>query len=295
MKISFKLFVPMLFLSGMAGAQQKSPAFPKLTGPYFGQTPPGAAAEVFAKDLISLSGRYEFGVSFSPDGKELLVGTQEGDIACVVYSKETAEGWSEPKRISLTQGEFQNEMEAFFTPDGKYIYLAPFNDFKDLRLWKVDRAPQGWTNPGPLDPVVTSFPAFYPVCAANHTLYFYNIAERKICKAPFKDGKYTASEIVGIPLGVHCFIAPDENFALVDGRIEENGKMDIYVVFRNAQGRWLEPQNLGAGVNTEFSETCPALSHDGKYIFFSRYNEANEISDIYWVDAKIIEAFKVKN
>ncbi|MBE0665435.1 MAG: PD40 domain-containing protein [Candidatus Aminicenantes bacterium] len=52
---------------------------------------------------------------------------------------------------------------------------------------------------------------------------------------------------------------------------------------------------MGAAVNSEFSETCPALSHDGKYIFFSRYNEANEVSDIYWVDAKILGELKTKN
>lgn len=295
MKILFKLFVLLLFLSGLVGGQQKSTAFPKLTGPYFGQTPPGTVAEVFAKDLISVTGRYEYGVSFSPDGRELLVGTQDSDSAYLVYSKETAAGWSEPKRISLTQGKFKNEMEAFFTPDGKSIYLAPFNNPNDLRLWKVERSPQGWAHPGPLDPAVSSFPAFYPVCAANQTLYFFNIQERKICRATSRNGKYTASEVAGIPLGVHCFIAPDESFALIDGRIVENGKMDIYVVLKNAQGQWLEPQNLGAGVNTEFGETCPALSQDGKYIFFSRYNEAKEISDIYWVDAKIIEALKAKN
>jgi hypothetical protein len=38
----------------------------------------------------------------------------------------------------------------------------------------------------------------------------------------------------------------------------------------------------------EFSESCPSLSADGKYLFFSRYDEDGGIAQIYWSDAKVI-------
>ena len=37
-----------------------------LSGPYFGQIPPEFEAEIFAPDLVSLEGRYEFAISFAP-------------------------------------------------------------------------------------------------------------------------------------------------------------------------------------------------------------------------------------
>ena len=89
---------------------------------------------------------------------------------------------------------------------------------------------------------------------------------------------------------MHAFIAPDESFMLLDARREDSlGKADIYVSFPGGDGGWTTPVNLGPGVNSEYGETCPSLSPDGKHLFFSRYNEKNEMSQIYWVDAGVIE------
>ena len=284
----------LLGLSVVTFCQNAQKEFPVLTGPYFGQTHAGDTAEIFAKDLISVKGRFEFAVSLSPNGKELLAGVQEGDTAYIVYTKEINEGWTKPKKISLSNGKFNHEMEAFFTPDGKQIYFAPYNQFENIRLWSVDITPEGWTNAKQLDSIVTFGPAFYPICAANKTLYYFNISERKIFRAAHSNGKYIATEAAGFPFGFHCFIAPDESFALIDGLKDDIGKMDIYVVFKNEEGKWNEPINLGPRVNSEYNESCPSLSNDGKYIFFSRYNDVNGVSNIYWVDAKIINELKPK-
>ncbi|TSA27011.1 MAG: hypothetical protein D4R67_06875 [Bacteroidetes bacterium] len=81
--------------------------------------------------------------------------------------------------------------------------------------------------------------------------------------------------------GVHPFISPDEKFMLFDF------KGDIYISYREDDG-WGEPQKLNGSIDTEFPETCPTLSPDGKYLFFSRYNEPNNASNIYWVEADFI-------
>ena len=44
--------------------------FPKLTGPYLGQKPPGMIPEIFAPGIISQEEFIEFKGAFSPDGKE---------------------------------------------------------------------------------------------------------------------------------------------------------------------------------------------------------------------------------
>ncbi len=80
---------------------------------------------------------------------------------------------------------------------------------------------------------------------------------------------------------------------LIDSRGQENyGKLDIYLTYKQEDGSWSAPINLGPAVNTEYSETCPSMSPDGKYIFFGRYNDLNDKSDIYWISSDIIKKLK---
>jgi len=46
------------------------------------------------------------------------------------------------------------------------------------------------------------------------------------------------------------------------------GAEDIYVSF-NRSGRWTEPINLGSSINTNFQESSPTLSADGRQLYFS--------------------------
>ncbi len=48
-----------------------------------------------------------------------------------------------------------------------------------------------------------------------------------------------------------------------------NGNADIYRSFRNADGTWGEPQNLGAPVNTKGTEMAPFIHPDGHTLYFS--------------------------
>ena len=120
-------------------------------------------------------------------------------------------------------------------------------------------------------------------------MYYTNLAARRIYRAELDGQSVSSVEDAGLEFGLHAFIAPDESFVLVDAREADSlGESDIYVAFRESDGSWGRPLNLGPGVNSEFSETCPSLSADGKYLFFSRYNEPNEVSDIYWIDSTVI-------
>ena len=38
----------------------------------------------------------------------------------------------------------------------------------------------------------------------------------------------------------------------------------------------------------------PAISPDGKYLFFTRYNGYENSMDVYWVSAKIIDRLREK-
>ncbi len=265
--------------------------FPHLTGKYFGQKGSGRKAELFAPGLISLEGRYEFALSFSPAGDELLFTVQvPGKPACVHYTRIVEARWTKPKPVSLSKGAKKEEMEAFFSWDGRHIFFAPYDEGLDVRIWKIDIHENGWHHPQPLKGQIADESAFFPTCSKKGTLYYSNISQKKIYKALLEKGVVKEAGEAGLEFGGHGFIAPDESFILVDSiQDDSRGKQDIYVAFRDEDGDWSKPVNLGNEVNTEYFETCPTLSSDGKYLFFSRYNEPGEISNIYWVDSRVIE------
>jgi len=266
--------------------------FPVLEGPYFGQQEPGVQAQPFAPGLVSLRGRYEFALSFSPAGDELLFTQQVPEQSVSVYHSRVERGaWTEPAPIRLSDGAQREEMEAFFAPNGEWIFFAPYDEGMDVRIWSLEVGPDGWRNPRQLAPPVANDPAFYPTVSNSGTLYYTNLAERRVFRATLDGHSVSSVEDAGLEFGGHAFIAPDESFVLVDARDQDSlGGSDIYVAFRRPDGSWTRPRHLGAEVNSEFDETCPSLSADGKYLFFSRYDEPDEVSDIYWTSSAVIGA-----
>jgi len=74
---------------------------------------------------------------------------------------------------------------------------------------------------------------------------------------------------------MHPYISKDESFILF------NYRGDIYISFKNKENGWIVPIKFDGAINTsDFAETCPSLSPDEKYIFYSRYNDLNDKSDI---------------
>ncbi len=60
------------------------------------------------------------------------------------------------------------------------------------------------------------------------------------------------------------------------------GVEDIYVSVKSPGGKWSEPRNLGGKINTQFQELSPALSADGKTLYFSSNGRKGSGSfDIY--------------
>ena len=136
---------------------------------------------------------------------------------------------------------------------------------------------------------------FYSNEAKNGDLYYTNVSKFKMYYAPKKDDKYPEVHEVGIESGFHGFISPFQDYLVVNARNKEDDqrKSDIYVYFKNKDRTWSKPINLGSEVNSNFAETCPSITPDGKYLFFGRYNEEGGISNIYWVSTEIISKLKM--
>ena len=100
----------------------------------------------------------------------------------------------------------------------------------------------------------------------------------------------------------HPYIAPDESYLMWDVVREEGyGQADLYISFKQKDGSWLSPINMGSIINTELQESAPIVTHDGKYLFFTRGDwEVKEdgsrmyVGKRYWVDTQIIESLRPK-
>ena len=151
--------------------------FPVLEGPYFGQKPPGLIAEIFTPGIVSMNGRYEYGISFSPDSNDMYFSVQEEDQpASIYYSIIEGKKWQPIRRANFTQGKKAGEMEPFVSHDGTQIYFTAYNtDFTDTKIWAVNRVKSDWGNATKLESPINNEEVFNPVLAKNGDLFYIDI------------------------------------------------------------------------------------------------------------------------
>ncbi len=282
-------------------------AFPVLKGPYLGQKPPGTTPEIFAPGIVSTENN-EINSVFSPDGKEFFFARRNGNKLLMYFSRKVDGIWTKPKEFPYCEGTFNGDMN--YSPDGKRLYYCSNRktdaSLGDLDIWYSERTETGWAEPVNLGPPVNSSSSeTYPVFTQNEGLYFGSNREgtrgdKDVYYSRFIDGKYTQP----IPLGDainseygegDTYVTFDESFMVINswGRPDGHGRGNLYISFKLADGTWSKAKNMGERINTEYLEFCPMLSPDGKYLFFTSHRRGN--GDIYWVDARIIEAYKPKN
>jgi Tol biopolymer transport system component len=257
---------------------------------YLNQVPPDETPVLFAPGIVSIDGRYEYGIGISPEGKEIYyTASDPGDGLTVTRWDGTK--WTTPVAANL-RGSNTGDFEAFFTPDGNKLYFT--SDTNNIsNFWYMEKNASKWDGPIHLDSPVNNTSVMWCSFTSDETMYYGNNSNSKIHRAKLTDGKYTTTENLGFT-GSHPSVAKDESFILFNSSYYGGfGKGDIFVVFRKEDGSWTKPVNIGNKINTSYLETCASLSPDGKYIFFSRYNEPGEKSNIYWAKVdELIDSLK---
>lgn len=293
-----RYFLSILILSLVLGSYSQE-YIPNHTGDYLGLTPPEDSAIIFAPEIVSVTNRGEYAFSISPDHDEYFYNAGVSADTTQPYGllqiKRVGDMWLKPQKANLNQEGFW-EQEAFFSPDGNDIYYA-VSDSGYTKIWLSHKTKSGWSRGERLNSPIndSSKRVFYATFSNNGNLYYTNVDKLKIHMSEPNNGEYDSFNEIGLPRAGHAYIAPDEDFILFDSRQSDGyGKTDIYIAFKTVSGIWSEPINLGPQINTEYLETCPSLSQDGKYIFFGRYNEVDEKSNIYWISSGIIEELREK-
>lgn len=161
----------------------------------------------------------------------------------------------------------------------------------------------------------------------NGTIYFSSQREgpgtNNIFRSEIVDGRYAEAVMLGDAVNTAEFreydpyISPDEDILIFTSEKPGGlGRGDLYISFKDGEGQWTAAKNMGECINSFGPEYCAQLSPDGKYLFFTstrfeqgRFPEtplnfadfkaahnrpSNGLSDIYWVDAKIIEELRLK-
>jgi hypothetical protein len=290
-----EIFAPNFISTAMSEAN--SVFSPDGTEFYFAVWPgPGHSVTVFSTHMEN--GRWT-----SPEVPEFLRGVNAIDVAM------TADG-----------------QRFFFCSNRSRTPGGPIQDNFDI--WFVDRNADGsWGEPvNPGEPLNSDRADFYPTVTRDGTMYFHSsrqggLGGRDIYRAEYVDGRYGMPENVGAPVNTSgnegdVLVAPDESFLIFNshGHDFENGESSLWISFRGGDGGWMPPHNMGRYMAGDKTDYCPMLSPDGRFLFFSSnrfdpkyadvlldYRTLRTInrgpgggfSDVYWVDASIIERARV--
>lgn len=131
----------------------------------------------------------------------------------------------------------------------------------------------------------------------NGKMYYTREDMAALYKVSYINGVFGQSEkldtiINSTKVQYNCLIAPDERYLIFtsSSRSDGLGKGDLYISFRNNKNEWCEPINMGPEINSASLESCPSISNNGEFLFFTSNIGGN--NDVYWVDIKIIDIFE---
>jgi Tol biopolymer transport system component len=271
---------------------------PRITGAYFGQSLPGERPVPFAPEVLGSLSAWVEATEFSPDGSQCFasVGAADYSRAKLYYSKRVNDQWSPFVKAPFI-ADFTYANEPVFSADGATLTFTGKKEGGTLDLWTVRRTNQGWSTPVALPfPINGSAKEYRGSHMTDGTFYFGS--DRSGMMQVHRTRKDTAGtlvvELVGAPISMNSYegdpcIAPDGHF-LIFYSARDRKSADLFVSFRDGNGGWGAPINLGDKFNSANDEYGAHLSSDGKYLFFTRHTAQG--NGIYWVAASAIEKLK---
>lgn len=256
-------------------------------GPYMGEETPGLSPKIFAPGIVSTAGHYEMDLTFTRDGKECYIG-RDGEMLVSRWEKS---GWTSPEAAPFKFGQYGAMV--LTTVDGNRMILSGREG-----LAVSNKQNNEWTDP---EVFMKGMGMSITDDGTVYTSWIHEPSgEWRLYRSRYVGGAYLDPEEVPLSIyssepgesrrgkaATHPQIAPDESYILFEsGQAGGYGDTDYYVSFRNKDGTWSDPVNLGPEINCSMQNARARLSHDGRYLFFNRYG------DIYWVKAEYVDRFR---
>ncbi len=256
---------------------------------YLGQTTPTDSARIFAPGIISKSDTKEGALAISPNGDEVFFVRGEWPKTKIMHMVKSENVWSQPDIAQFSKDCWTTEPA--FSSDGKYLYFSTSkgkSNISDYSLWRVKKIKEGWSQlVKMIDFPGDSIWEFHPSLTKDGLLCFCywdakkNSGDIYFSKCSSKGCSQPKS--AGIPVDskysdVDPFIGNDGSYIIyASNRPGGLGGYDQYITFKNNDGTWTAPKNLGPKFNNEKDNSDMDISPDGKYIFYYLNG------DIYWM------------
>ena len=289
-------------------------SFPRLSGPYLGQKPPGLVPEVFAPGILPTDGVQHCFPAFSPDAREVywLNVYLEGERPRgVIWRTRELDGFWHPPEPAPFSGEY-NDHAPVFSGDGTRIYFSsdrPGGFERCKSIWYVQK---NGRDVG--EPVYLGSPPNTDLCASQATftddgaVYFVGkLPDTQwgigIYRSRFEDGRYQEPEVLGPAVNTtsadaYPFISPDGRYLLFgSSRPGANSvETDLYLSLINQNGEFGEPKHLGRNINNGLTVSFACVTRDGRYLFFSRFDgDGEDSTDVfYWVQASVLDPYLIR-
>ena len=286
-------------------------AFPNLSGPYLGQTPPGTAPVRFASGIIPIGNIEHCFPTVAPDGREIYwMSIKRGERPKTLYACEKDGRWIAPEDPPMMEDYLI--MNPCFSPDGRRLYFASNlpGGFGGLDIWYIEKTDSLWSAPvNAGSPPNSEASESQPTVTESGTVYFIvpgpkgETWDKLVCRSEFKDGQYQPVDTLGEEInGPTCesypFIAPDESYLLF-GSCRPGGKSsetDLYISFRDSDGTWSTPQHLDESINNGHTVTFSYVTRDGEYLLFNRFiDEKGGTDAFFWVSSEILDRYRPKS
>ncbi len=303
-----KKILPFIIIIGIIGCKTNT-----VTLDYFGQTEPETTPVVFGEDLISKRGRFEHGISFSQDTRELAFGIlkEDGVSGDIYYSKKINDDWTNPGPFKPLEKE--NVFLPYFIPNGKsLLYAQSIPDTNNLYItdiWRIEKINDNWRFPKKIQTPLSSISREANAsmtndgtiyfssnrnCQGNENCYAADLFYSKLVNNEYQSVQEIA-ELNSSGDEESVFISPKETYLLFCSYTDNETFMDLYISYRNSDNNWTTPQMLDSTINSKDWDRRPFVSIDNKFLFFTRLQIGEKgltESDIYWVNtSKIFTPF----
>jgi hypothetical protein len=280
---------------------EDSSAFPELQGPYLGQTPPGLTPVRFGPPELHANSAWHWhgAPSFSRTGLEMYFVEyhQAGEDMQIWYTSGATGTWTTPERAAFATGMEANQ-PTLVDDDAALLFAA------NQSVYRVERAGSSWSNQTrvalPLSDSQQMGWEFSLAADGDLYLLIWVGGRPGIYRSALVSGAYEAPVSVGGSVNTDArvispLVAPDESWLIFSAeRPAGYGVHDLWISFRNDDGGWSEPINMGPGINSAAEEVTPALSPDGKYLFFGTQRSGDLGDNPYWVSAAVIDSIRVR-
>jgi len=305
-----KIFFPLIFIFGLISCKSSTESVD-----YMGQMQPDSIPMIFAPDIVSIKGRLEHGLSFSPDTRELAFGILNKDdfSGKIYYSKKVYANWTEPTVFETLKNECV--YLPYFSPNGKSLLYAQSkpdtaNGYTDI--WMVERINNDWGSPKILQTPISSTSREANACMTKDgTIYFSsnrNCEGKENCHtadlfySKLVDNEYQSANVISEFISSNdeesVFISPTQDYILFCRYTDNETWMDLYISYRDINNNWIEPQMVDSTINSKDWDRRPFVSIDNKFLFFTRLQKGEKgltESDIYWVNtSKLFKPFVFK-